>query len=85
MKKIIIATLMTLGMCTNANAFDIKFNFNQDVMTEHFVGQVVKQLFPHKIVTTMRLSIQEVLQTNTFRKVVTLNWFMQVMVLQNLS
>ena len=51
MKKILIATVMTLGMVTNANAFDIKFNLNQDIMTEHFVGQIVKQLFPHKIVT----------------------------------
>ena len=51
MKKILIAGLMTLGMCTNANAFDIKFNGNQNIMTEHLIGQVVKQLFPHKIIT----------------------------------
>ena len=51
MKKILIAGVMTLGMVTNANAFDINFNHNQNIMTEHFIGQVVKQLFPHKIVT----------------------------------
>jgi len=51
MKKILIATVMTLGMVTNANAFDIKFGHNQDIMTQHVIGQIVKQLFPHKIVT----------------------------------
>ena len=51
MKKILLATVMTMGMVTNANAFDINFTHNQNIMTEHFIGQVVKQLFPHKIVT----------------------------------
>ena len=51
MKKILIAGLMTVGMVTNANAFDINFTHNQNIMTEHFIGQVVKQLFPHKIIT----------------------------------
>ena len=76
MKKILIATVMTLGMVTNTMHL-ISVYFNQDIMTEHFVGQVVKQLFPHKIVTNNAIVYTGILRTNRFRKVVTLNWFMQ--------